>query len=46
MDPLLNDIFYILLWRYSIYFLKDYGVAKVEAMLIYGNCLYYYSYSH
>ena len=46
MDPLLTEVFYILLWWYSIYFLNDYGIAKVEAILIYSNCMLYYSYSH
>ena len=34
------------LWWYSIYFLKYYGIAKAEAILIYSNCMLYYSYSH
>ena len=45
MDQLLTEIFSILVWWYSIYFLKDYDIAKIEAILIYSNCMIYYSYN-
>ena len=45
MDPLWTEIFYILLWWYSIYFLKGYDIAKIEAILIYSNYMLYCSYS-
>ena len=42
---LLTEIFYILHWWYSIYFLKDYGIPNVEAILIHSNCMLCYFYS-
>ena len=46
MDPLLTEISHILLWWYNIHFLKDYGIGKDKAILIYSNCMLYYYYSH
>ena len=46
MGPLLTEVFSILLWWYSIYFLKGYGIAKVKAILIYSNYMLHHSYGH
>ena len=46
MDPLWTEIFCILLWWYSIDFLKDYDIVKLETILICSKYMIYYSYSY